>query len=733
MKRLRILALLLAFALLMTGCDLEGMLDSAFHMGSIGGNWTNSEVVGAISEATQVSVKDDFYTAVNKDWILEKSAEIDEEENPAIIGISEVEDCIEQRKRDLLLGRSGDATQNEEMGISKEELAHMEQIVASFAAAAADTEGRDALGVEPLRPFIEAALAITDMASLRSYMLDEGGMNLIGAPFIVLDAMAPREDPEVYYLHASQITSEMLSFYDAKQYLDMNGTGITSKEMTDDIVFLVLRQLGYSDEEIKGYLRDCYTLEYLLAGEVREPTIADKAKYEEQTAILPVEELTELTGEYPLAALLEAYGLTGGSDAFVENPKYMQRIGKIFREENVEEFRAYYVVQTACLCATLLDSATKNEALKIMGREYIPVKSTQDAPPPTGSPNGVEEAAEALTPEEEAMQTVLDDYIYLYMPGIFEELYVAHYCTPERKQAVLEMAGQIRGAMHKMIDETTWLSEESKASCHEKLDYMEMNAEYPNAFPSYLEVDIHDGQTLVAMVHNALAQRRTAYAGLPGTARDRSRWDLAELPTTTVNACYMPLVNAMFIFNGIMADGFTFSTEYPPEVNLARLGAIVGHEITHGFDSSGYRFDKLGFDYFTDDGTLVTHEDQEVFTEKISDLGKWYGTLIPIPGVSLNSKLSGEAIADMGGIKEALYIAGETEGFDYDLFFRSYAELWRGVNTLQLEKYFATDVHPLNFLRANVTLQQFDEFLATYDIQEGDGMYLAAEQRISVW
>ena len=118
-----------------------------------------------------------------------------------------------------------------------------------------------------------------------------------------------------------------------------------------------------------------------------------------------------------------------------------------------------------------------------------------------------------------------------------------------------------------------------------------------------------------------------------------------------------------------------------------------------------------------DESYCIPHEEYGKFQDEINALKEKYADKIDV----------------LCGVEQDVFSNTETEGFDYDLFFRSYAELWRGVNTLQMEKYFAIDVHPLNFLRANVTLQQFDEFLATYDIHEGDGMYLAAGQRISVW
>ena len=100
----------------------------------------------------------------------------------------------------------------------------------------------------------------------------------------------------------------------------------------------------------------------------------------------------------------------------------------------------------------------------------------------------------------------------------------------------------------------------------------------------------------------------------------------------------------------------------------------------------------------------------------------------------IGDNIQTEAIADMGGMKAMLILASQIEDFDYDLFFTSYANVWKGISTYEMEYYCLTsDTHPLNYLRTNCTVQQFQEFYDTYGVEEGDGMYLAPEDRIAVW
>ena len=161
------------------------------------------------------------------------------------------------------------------------------------------------------------------------------------------------------------------------------------------------------------------------------------------------------------------------------------------------------------------------------------------------------------------------------------------------------------------------------------------------------------------------------------------------------------------------------------------LGMIVGHEISHAFDTTGYLFDKDGLL-----NTWWTSDDEVAFRLRADRLANHYSALSVLPNVTGGydgTKIQGEAIADMGGLKCMLLLAEKEPDFDYELFFKSYASLWRCKTDYINEMRSTEDEHPLNFLRTNVTLQQFEKFYETFDIGPGDGMYLAPEDRIPVW
>ena len=158
----------------------------------------------------------------------------------------------------------------------------------------------------------------------------------------------------------------------------------------------------------------------------------------------------------------------------------------------------------------------------------------------------------------------------------------------------------------------------------------------------------------------------------------------------------------------------------------------MGHEITHAFDDSGVHFDNNG--HYSSTG-FWDKKDTTEFEKRQKKLSSYYNALTPYPGaVGYNGRsVAGEATADMGGVKCMLALAGQDEDFDYKEFFTKYAHMWRTKNTYDYEKAVSGDVHPLSFLRVNVTVQQFDEFYKAFDISSDDGMYIAPEDRIAVW
>ena len=181
--------------------------------------------------------------------------------------------------------------------------------------------------------------------------------------------------------------------------------------------------------------------------------------------------------------------------------------------------------------------------------------------------------------------------------------------------------------------------------------------------------------------------------------------------------------------SGILG-GSLYNPDMSREELFANVGDTLAHEISHAFDTTGSQFDEKG-----NLRNWWTEQDQAAFTKRADKLAAYYDNIEPFQDVfCVGSQIEGEAIADLVAIKILLRIAAKDPNFDYDKFFRAYSETWRTITTARSEYYaLSQDSHPLPYLRVNAVVQQFEEFYKTYGVKEGDGMYLAPEDRLEVW
>ena len=172
-----------------------------------------------------------------------------------------------------------------------------------------------------------------------------------------------------------------------------------------------------------------------------------------------------------------------------------------------------------------------------------------------------------------------------------------------------------------------------------------------------------------------------------------------------------------------------YRSDMSDEELMAKLGCVIGHEISHAFDSSGAQYDKNG-----NMKNWWTKADYAAFRARNEKMVAYYNKMHPWAGQDFyGSIMTGEACADMAGLKAVLRLAAQQKDFDYDKFFRAFADVWLLKDTLPMAYMRINDVHPMGYLRINCTLQQYDEFLDFYGITEGDGMYLAPEDRVAIW
>lgn len=727
-KRLSsILAVLLIVCMLM-GCSGGVEQDAAVKQVKTGetispeSKWINSTIDGAIDENTPTNAKDDFYTAVNRDWLLEQTGSA---ETMNINVLTSADEVLRQRKLAIVRGGGDSETGENPAEIPEPQLKHDEELLVKFGALASDWEARNSNGVEPIRPYIEAIDSIASIEDMTDYILNKNGTNLSFLFPVKISVGSTFTDHDVNTVIID--VADKYTLNTPEDYTDISDAGKLYMQVSNTSVRLLLSRLGYSEAKIDAIIRDCYRFEMRLAkaGKLVSAATDIESYLAETDNRYSYSQLAELQGDFPLTQILTNYGYDISDSYSVTYPQFVSSVGILYNARYLDELKAYYMVHTLNDCMPLVDRDTfeRLQQMKNMISENT-AKSEKETPVPYA------DTGETLSGEEKEAAILLDHFIGVYLCEPLDQVYIARHCSAEQKTALKELIARIVAYYSDMIYAEDWLSETAREKAVEKLEHMTIRVVYPESFTDYSDLDISASGNLVDAVAAINAFMMTQRVEKINTPKERDEWDMNALPTTLANAIYQPTDNSINIFAGILADGYLFDADGSYEENLAKIGMIVGHEITHGFDTKGYLFDKDG--YYQ---SWWTADDLQAFQIRASQLANYYYGIIPYPGATgyNGDNVKGEAIADMGGVKCMLGIAEGIPDFDYELFFKTNAMMWRAKNDYVTETALSSDVHPLNFLRVNATLQQFEKFHETFDIKPGDGMYLAPENRVAVW
>lgn len=244
----------------------------------------------------------------------------------------------------------------------------------------------------------------------------------------------------------------------------------------------------------------------------------------------------------------------------------------------------------------------------------------------------------------------------------------------------------------------------------------------------YSSVDF-SGKSVAEMFMALEAFRFRRDAALVGETVLPDQHAFTWMPTMANNARAFPELNAL-MFTVAIVDDYGDVSKMSREELYATIGYVLAHEISHNFDENGSKVDINGLER-----DWWTEEEQAAFEARVQKVVDYFSGISVFEGVNVDGRVvSAEATADITAVQAILRLARQHEDFDYDAFFRYYAKQYAYFSNYKWELHIlGDDPHPLAYLRTNVVLQQFDEFNKTYDVQEGDAMYLAPEDRILVW
>lgn len=470
-------------------------------------------------------------------------------------------------------------------------------------------------------------------------------------------------------------------------------------------------QFGYSKKEAEQAAKDILLLETRAARGTRSKTdnrIAEK-RYNKFS-------LADFSAKYPAFDWQTYFSALGIAPQFLDSiivgqPEYFDHIQAIFKENNLNLLKKYMRWEVMNSSASYLSDAYYNLSFDFFGKTIQGLKE----PKPRwkrviGNVNG--DIGELLAQE-----------------------YVKVAFTHEAKNQVNEMVDNLRDAFAIRIRSLDWMSSETKQKALEKLESFNRKLGYPDEWKDYSALQLGSG----SFWENHLAAARFAHQRMIarlGTTVNRNEWNM--LPQT-VNAYYSSVMNEIVFPAAIMQPPF-FDANVDAAVNYGAIGAVIGHEFSHGFDDQGSKYDAKGNlnSWWTDD-------DRKRFEERTAKLVDQFNKFQPLDGVFINGKLTlGENIADLAGLTVAyeayqLYLSKhkqETiEGFTPEQrFFIGFAQVWRGHSRPEyVRNQVLTDPHSPQEFRVIGTLSNMPEFFKAFDVKKGDRMWRDEADRAKIW
>ena len=572
-----------------------------------------------------------------------------------------------------------------------------------------DTLTRNELGTAPIEPYLEKINAIENKEDLQDYLED---MQLYGGGgFFNFGVGADAKDSDV---NAAYIGPAGLGLPDREYYVADDADSEEKREKYVAHIARMLQFLGDSEEEALEEAQNILEFETALA----RPRLTKVERRDARKTYNPkaVEELQNMVPAIDWEEYLEAIGAAQADTLIVSQPKYMESLQDIFSRGNVEDWKEY-------LRWTLLNDAAGMLSTEIEKANWDFYNQT------------LRGAQEQLPLDERALAAINGT-----IGEALGKLYVEEHFPAEAKASAQEMIANVVKAFENRIKDLTWMSDSTKIKAIEKLNSTTIKVGYPDQWEDYSELVIkkpEEGGTYFQNMLNAAKWNTREDIAELGEPVDKSEW---FMPPQIVNAYYNPSYNEIVFPAAILQPPF-YDYKADAAVNYGGIGAVIGHEISHGFDDSGARFDAEG-----NLNNWWTEKDLERFEALGQKLADQYSAIEVLDSVYINGEFTlGENIGDLGGVNAAydgLQIhlkehgnPGKIDGFTPEQrFFLSWATVWRTkMREEALRNKIKTDPHSPGMYRAYVPLQNIDAFYEAFDIKPGDAMYVAPEDRVKIW
>ena len=576
--------------------------------------------------------------------------------------------------------------------------------VGDFYRSALDIQRRDELGISPLQDDLKRIDAVSSTKELLQLLADFHARGIGG---IFADGVGPDEKNSSVY--AFQMGQGGLGLPDRDYYL--KDTFSKQRDAYVAHVTKMFQFLGDEPADARSHAATVLDLETELARfskarvDLRDPV----ANYHKVT----VSSLTTNYPDVPLDTYLSSAGLDTMPDLVVGQPEFLAGLDKLLRDRPLSDWKTYLRWQLLHSSATYLSDAIETENFAFYGT----VLSGQPAQEPSW-----QRAAKVIDAD---------------LGEALGQLFVEKYFPPAARARMNELVGNIKAVFRDRLRTVDWMTAATRTTALAKFDRFTQKIGHPDKFRDYSSVIIRRDDYLGNVRRAAMFETKREFVRV-GKPVDRTEWHMTP---PTVNAYFNGSQNEIVFPAGILQPPF-FDVEMDDAVNYGGIGVVIGHEITHGYDDQGRKYDADGNlkDWWTD-------ADAAAFETRAQKVVDQYNAYEVLPGVHVNGRLTlGENIADLGGDSVA-YEALERalakdpskrkpiDGFTPEQrFFLSMSQVWRtNIREAEMVRLMTTDVHSPGQIRAIGSHVNMQEFFDAFGIKAGDPMWRPPELRAKIW
>jgi endothelin-converting enzyme/putative endopeptidase len=644
---------------------------------------------GVDLNARDPSVKpgDDFWRYVNGGW--DKVTQIDPDRTSAGAGVLLVDEA-ERQVRTIVEDLARDPAKSGQVG----------RQVGDFYASWMDEAGIEARGTAPLKPYLDRIAGIRDRAGLIEAFAAPGYTSPVGVGIIPDPA-----DPTRYVAFASQAGLGMPN----RDYYLLEGAKYDAFRAAYRAYIVKLHQLaGIADPEVKA--------DRIIALETAMAKVqwAPERQRDIKQIYNPMNraQLAELAPQFEWPAFLKAAGLDGVETVVAAEKSAITETGKMLDTVPLSTWKEYLAFHMIRANATALPKAFDQANFEFYSKTL----------------RGVPQQRERWKRGIQLINGTLGEAV--------GRVYVERHYPAESDRQMSELIANLRAGLETRIAASPWMDAATKEQARAKLAAFDPRIGHPVKWIDYssLHVDRNDILGNMMRANEFAWNLQLSRLGKPV---DRALWDMNP---QEVNAYYNPLMNQITFPAAILQPPY-FDPNADPAVNYGAIGAIIGHEIGHGFDDQGRQFDATGRirDWWT-------AKSGEEFNKRAEKFGKQYDSYEPIPGTHINGKLTmGENIGDLGGLEMAyaayrLHVAKHGEppviaGLTGDQrFFLAFGQAWRSkIREDALRERLLTDPHSPPEYRVNGVVRNVDAWYKAFNVKPGDKLYLPPEERVSIW